>query len=72
MFLIPIIIQVVIFFRYNRKKIRAVNIKTGEVLTFNSTVEARRKGYPGGHVSSACRGVYKDGGLSAMAERCAG
>ena len=39
------------------KKIRAVNIKTGEVLTFNSTQEARDKGYFA--VSKACRGVYK-------------
>ena len=39
------------------KKIRAVNIKTGEVLTFNSTQEARDKCYFA--VSKACRGVYK-------------
>ena len=39
------------------KKVRAVNIKTGEVITFSSTMEARRKGY--NHASSACRGVYK-------------
>ena len=43
------------------KKIRAVNIKTGEVLTFNSTVEAGHKGYPHRRVSEACRGVYKSG-----------
>ena len=43
------------------KKIRAVNIKTGEVLTFNSTVEAGYKGYPHRRVSEACRGVYKSG-----------
>ena len=38
------------------KKVRAVNIKTGEVLTFNSAKEAKKKGYPG--VAAACRGVY--------------
>lgn len=43
-----------------RKKVRAVNIKTGEVLSFNSTVEAGRKGYDQGGVSSACRGAYKN------------
>ena len=42
------------------KKVRAVNIKTGEVLTFNSIREAGRKGYSGGHISASCRGVYKD------------
>ena len=42
-------------------KVRAVNIKTGEVLRFDSTREAGRKGYAGGHVSRACRGVYKSG-----------
>ena len=42
------------------KKIRAVNIKTGEVLTFNSTAEAGRKGFNSGGVSSASRGAYKD------------
>ena len=41
------------------KKVRAVNVKTGEVLTFNSTKEARNKGYSNGKVSEACRGVYK-------------
>ena len=39
------------------KKIRAVNIKTGEVLTFSSANEAMRKGYS--QTSLACRGVYK-------------
>ena len=43
------------------KKIRAVNVKTGEVLTFNSTVEAGRKGYTLGRVSDACRGIYQSG-----------
>ena len=41
------------------KKVRAVNIETGEVLTFNSTQEAVRKGYNSGGVSQACRGHYK-------------
>ena len=41
------------------KKVRAVNIKTGEVLAFSSASEAGRKGYAQGHVSSACKGVYK-------------
>ena len=41
------------------KKVRAVNVKTGEVLTFNSTREAGRKGYDQGGVAKACRGVYK-------------
>ena len=41
------------------KKVRAVNAKTGEVVTFNSTVEAGRKGYNQGSVAQACKGVYK-------------
>ena len=41
------------------KKVRAVNVKTGEVLTFSSTMEAGRKGYSQSGVTSACRGVYK-------------
>ena len=41
------------------KKVRAVNIKTGEVLTFSSTVEAGNKGYTSGNVAKACRGAYK-------------
>ena len=40
------------------KKVRAVNAKTGETITFNSTAEAERKGYSRGGVSAACRGVY--------------
>ena len=44
-----------------RKKVRAVNVKTGEVLTFNSTREAGCKGFSYGNVSSACNGVYKSG-----------
>ena len=43
------------------KKVRAVNVENGEVLTFSSTKEARRKGYSQGGVSQACRGVYNDG-----------
>ena len=39
------------------KKIRAVNVETGEVITFNSTREARDKGYSS--ASQACRGVHK-------------
>ena len=45
--------------RTKSKKIRAVNVETGEVLTFNSGVEAIREGYSGGNVSAACRGVYR-------------
>lgn len=45
----------------NSKRIKAVNVETGEVTTFSSTAEARRKGYHSGGVSSACRGVYKSG-----------
>ena len=40
------------------KKVRAVNIETGEVLTFNSTVEAGRNGYSQSGVAAACSGVY--------------
>ena len=39
------------------KKVKAVNVETGEVITFRSTVEARNKGYFA--VTYACRGVYK-------------
>ena len=42
------------------KKVKATNIKTGEVLTFNSAKEAKKKGYPG--VVVACRGVYHTSG----------
>ena len=44
------------------KKVRAVNIETGEVITFNSTQEAVRKGYSSGAVSQASRGIYNTGG----------
>lgn len=40
------------------KKVRAVNVETGEVVIFSSTVEARSKGYAIGAVSEACRGIY--------------
>lgn len=45
------------------KKIRAVNIKTGEVLTFGSVKEAVSKGYSHSAVSKACRGIYCGGNL---------
>lgn len=38
------------------KKVRAVNTKTGEVLTFNSAKEAEKEGYY--NVSAPCRGIY--------------
>ena len=41
------------------KKVRAVNIKTGEVVKFNSLIEVERKGYNASAVSKACRGTYK-------------
>ena len=41
------------------KKVRAVNIKTGEVVKFNSIKEAGRKGYNTSAISKACRGTYK-------------
>lgn len=40
------------------KKVRAVNIETGEVMTFSSAKEAINKGYPS--TSQACGGVYKN------------
>ena len=43
------------------KKVRAVNVKTGEVFRFKSTAEAQRKGYNSGNISLACRGIYKNG-----------
>lgn len=42
------------------KKVRAVNVETGAVLTFNSASEAGSKGYSQGGVSQACRGAYKN------------
>ena len=44
------------------KKVRSVNVKTGEVLTFNSTREAGRKGYDQSSVAKACKGAYNTGG----------
>ena len=41
------------------KKVKAINIETNEVITFNSTVEVGLKGYDRGGVAKACRGVYK-------------
>ena len=41
------------------KKVRAVNIESGKVITFSSAREAREKGYP--NASPACRGIYKNG-----------
>ena len=41
------------------KKVKAINIKTGEVLTFNSVKETGSEGYGKETVSRACRGVYK-------------
>ena len=43
------------------KKVRAVNVETGEVLAFNSAEEAGNKGYSSGVVYKACSGVYKSG-----------
>ena len=39
------------------KKVKAINITTGEVLTFDSAKEAKSKGYSAAYV--ACQGVYK-------------
>lgn len=42
------------------KKVRAINVETGEVITFNSAKEAISKGYSR-VLYQACRGVYDDG-----------
>ena len=42
------------------KKVRAVNVETGDVITFKSTHEAGRKGYDQSGVAVACRGDYKN------------
>ena len=42
------------------KKVKAINIKTGEVLTFDSAKEAGNKGYARLNVNKACGGVYKN------------
>ena len=41
------------------KKVKAINVETGEVITFNSAKEAGGEGYGKGEVSKACRGIYK-------------
>ena len=41
------------------KKVRAVNVETGEIVTFSSVKEAEKKGYY--NISQACRGAYKSG-----------
>ena len=41
------------------KKVRAVNIETGEVLAFTSTMDAEKKGFNSGGVAAACKGIYK-------------
>ena len=41
------------------KKVRAVNVENGDVLTFNSLTEVGRKGYNTSAVSKACGGTYK-------------
>ena len=43
------------------KKVRAVNIETGEIIRFKSTSEAGREGYNQSSVAKACRGDYKSG-----------
>ena len=52
------------------KKVRAVNVESGEVLTFSSTNEAGRKGYDQSNVSLACRGLYYGGNLYKEYEWC--
>ena len=42
------------------KKVKAINVETGEVITFNSVKEAMNKGYSSS-ISQACKGVYKSG-----------
>ena len=41
------------------KKVKAINVETGKVLTFSSTVEAGNKGYNRVSVNLACNGTYK-------------
>lgn len=52
------------------KKVRAVNVETGEVITFNSTQEAGRKGYHSSAVSAACRELYKAGTGKLVGDGC--
>ena len=42
------------------KKVRAVNIETGDIIRFKSTAEAGRKGYDQSNVAAACKGIYKN------------
>lgn len=44
------------------KRVKGVNVETGEVIAFNSTREAGSEGYSYGNVAAACRGVYNTGG----------
>ena len=44
------------------KRVKGVNVETGEIITLNSTREAVNKGYSYGSVAAACRGVYNRGG----------
>ena len=44
------------------KKVRATNIKTNEVVKFNSTHDAGRKGYDQSSVAKACKGVFYTSG----------
>ena len=44
------------------KKVRAINVETGEVLTFNSVKEAGSEVYSKSAVAQACRGVYGTAG----------
>ena len=41
------------------KKVKAVNVETGEVLVFSSAREAGRNGYSQSNVAVACRGGYR-------------
>ena len=44
------------------KKVKATNIKTNEVVKFNSTHDAGRKGYDQSSVAKACKGVFYTSG----------
>ena len=52
------------------KKVKAVNVETGEVVKFNSTHEAGRKGYDQSSVSASCRGDYNNGGGKLIGDGC--
>ena len=47
----------------NSKKVRAVDVESGEVFTYSSVTEAGNKGFSIGAVSEACRGSYYGGNL---------